>query len=60
MLSQERNYCVNLVRRTKKNYFANISIIPITANKKFWKTVKPLLSNKISLKDTIKLKMTQF
>ena len=60
MLSQERNYCVNLVRRTKKNYFADISIIPITDNKKFWKTVKPLFSNKISLKDTIKLKMTQF
>ena len=60
MLSQERNYCVNLVRRTKKNYFANISIIPITDKKKFWKTVKPLFSNKISLKDTIKLKMTQF
>ena len=50
-----RNYCVNLLRRTKKKYFANISMISIPDNKMFWKTVKPLFSDKISHKETINL-----
>ena len=32
---KQRNYCVNLIRRTKKNYFAYISICFIIDNKKF-------------------------
>ena len=52
---KQRNYCVNLLCRTKKKYFANINISSITDNKKLWKTVKPLLSDKISHKETIKL-----
>ena len=37
---KQRNYCVNLLRRNKKKYFANINISSVTDNKKFWKTVK--------------------
>ena len=50
---KQRNYCVNLLRRTKKNYFANINISSITDNMRFWKTVKPLFSDKISHKEII-------
>ena len=49
---KQRHSCVNLLRRTKKKYFANINISSITDNKKFWKTVKPLISDKISHKET--------
>ena len=52
---KQRNYCVNLLRRTKKKYFANNNISSITDNKKFWKTIKSLFSDKISYKETIKL-----
>ena len=52
---KQRNYCVNLLRRTKKKYFANFSISSRTDNKKFWKTAKPLFSHKISHKGTINL-----
>ena len=52
---KQRNYCVNLLRRTKKKYFVNINISSITDDKKFWKTVKPLFSDKISHKETINL-----
>ena len=52
---KQRNYCVIILRRTKKKYFANINISSITDNKKFWKTVKPLFSDKISHKETINL-----
>ena len=53
--AKQRNYCINLLRRTKKKYFANINISSITDNKKFWKTVKPLFSDKISHKGIIDL-----
>ena len=52
---KQRNYCVNLLRRTKKKYFAYINIISVTDNNKFWKIVKPLFSDKISHKETITL-----
>ena len=52
---KQRNYCVNLLRKTKKKYFANINISSISDNKKFSKTVKPLFSDKISHKETINL-----
>ena len=53
--TKQTNYCVNVLRRTKKKYSANINISSITDNKKFWKTVKPLFSDKISHKETINL-----
>ena len=46
---------MNLLRRSKKNYFANINISSVTDNTKFWKTVKPLFSDKISHQETINL-----
>ena len=52
---KQRNYCVNISRTTKKNYFASINISSITGNKKFWKTVKPLFSDKIFHQETINL-----
>ena len=50
-----RNYCVNILRRTKKKYFASINISSITGNKKFWKTIKPLFSDKSFHQETISL-----
>ena len=50
---EQSNYCVNLLRWTKKKFFANINISSVTDNKKFWKTVKSLFSDKISHKGTI-------
>ena len=32
---KQRNYCVNLLRRTKKKYFASIKISSINDNNKF-------------------------
>ena len=41
-----RNYCTRLFRKEKKQYYNNLDINLITDNKKFWKTVKPLFSDK--------------
>ena len=37
---KQTNCYVNLLRRTKNNYFPNISISPLT-DIKFWKTANP-------------------
>ena len=43
---KRRNFCVMLLRRTKKDYFQNLNVKDFSDNKKFWKIIKPHLSNK--------------
>ena len=52
---KQRNYCTNLLRKSKKNYYSNLSTTSICDNKKFWKTVKPLFSEKMIPVDRILL-----
>ena len=42
----QRNFCVNFLGKTKKEYFENINVKDVNNNKKFWKTIKPFFSNK--------------
>ena len=44
--SKQRNYCLSLLRRTKRNYYSNLDAKSVTDNKTFWRTVKPFLSDK--------------
>ena len=44
--NKQRNLCVSLIRRKKKNFFNNISTRDTTDNKTFWKTVKPLFTDR--------------
>ena len=46
---KQRNICVNLLKRDKKEGFAKLDINFISDNKKFWQIVKPLFSNKVKL-----------
>ena len=43
---KQRNYCVSLLRNTKKRFYEKLSPNLIVDNKKFWKQVQPLFSNK--------------
>ena len=45
---KQRNYCTSLLRKTKKSYFKNLNASDIS-DKKFWKIVKPLFSEKRAL-----------
>ena len=38
----QRNYCVTLIRKGKKEYYGSIDVKDIMDNKNFWKTVAPL------------------
>ena len=53
LYTQQRNKCVSLLRKTKINYYGNLNVKEITDNKKFWKTVKPFLSDKSKTSDKI-------
>ena len=33
---KQRNYCVNLLRKEKKNYYKNLNIHNVIDNKQFW------------------------
>ena len=44
------NFCVKLLRKTKKEFYNNLNVKYITENKLFWKTVKPSFTGK-TLKD---------
>ena len=43
---KQRSFCVSLLRNTKRNFYKNLDLKTITNNKSFWKTIKPLFSEK--------------
>ena len=53
--NKQRNFCVSLLRKEKKEYFAKLNENDITDNRKFWHTVKPFLSDKFKSRETITL-----
>ena len=52
---RQRNFCVKLSRKTKRDFYNQLDISEVTDNKKFWKTVKPFISDKSSSKSRINL-----
>ena len=55
LYTKQRNWCVSLLRKEKKEYFANLNEKDIIDNKKFWQTVKPFLSEKLKSREKITL-----
>ena len=53
--TNQRNYCVSLLRKTKTQYYNNLDEKNVTDHKAFWKTVKPFLSDKITSNEKITL-----
>ena len=53
--NKERNLCVTMVRKAKRNYFNNPSVRNVATNKQFWKTVKPFFSSKVGDNERITL-----
>ena len=53
--NKQRNYCLSLLGKTKTNYYANLNEKDLTDNKQFWRTLKPLLSDKIKSSEKITL-----
>ena len=52
---KHRNYVNRLYKRERKDYFNNLNKDDLEDVKKFWKTVKPLISDKGNMHSTIRL-----
>ena len=50
---KQRNYCVFLSRKTKKDYYANLNVKDIVDNEQFWRTIKPLFFDKTKSNEKI-------
>ena len=46
LFQKQRNKCVSLLRKAKKEYFSSLNINKVVDNKSFWKIVEPCLSKK--------------
>ena len=55
LYKKRRNFCVSLLKKEKKNYYNNLDLKVFEDNKKFWRAVKPLFSEKAKLKANITL-----
>ena len=52
---KQKNYCSRLYKKERKNYYEKLGVNNITDNRKFWKTIKPLLGDKSSVSTKITL-----
>ena len=43
---KQRNFCVNLLCKTKAEYFQKLYVKDLSGSRKFWKTIKLFCSNK--------------
>ena len=50
---KQRNYCMSLLRRTKKEYYENLDPRKVAYNRTFWRTVESFLSNKSVVNEKI-------
>jgi len=46
MYKKHRNFCVNLLKKEKRNYYSSLNLNIFKDNKTFWKNIKPLLSDR--------------
>ena len=53
--NRQRNFCVKLLRKTKKESYNDLDVKHMTENKLFWKTVKPLFTDKTLKNERITL-----
>ena len=53
---KQRNICVSFLRINKRDYFGNLNNKIVTDNRKFWKTISPLFSEKAFHRECITLK----
>ena len=45
---QQRNICSNILKSPKRTLFGTLNINEITNDKKFWKTIKPFFTDKMT------------
>ena len=44
---KQRNFCTDLLKKTRSEYFRNLNIKDLNDDKKFWKRIKPFFRMKV-------------
>ena len=57
--NKQRNYVVSLLRKSKRKYYNSFDTKKIVDNKTFWKTIKPLFSDKVKSNNKITLILSE-
>ena len=58
LYNKQRNLCVSILRKNKRDYFGNVNNNIVTDNRKFWKTTIPLFCEKSFQRECITLNQT--
>ena len=53
LYNKQRNLCLTLLRKAKRNYFADLGNRIFKDNRKFWKTLNPLFSERAYQKGSV-------
>ena len=51
----QRNLCVTLLGKAKRDYYENLDLDKVNNSEKFWNTVKPVFGNKVTTRSNITL-----
>ena len=51
----QRNLCVTLLRKARRDYYENLELGKVNDSKKFWNTVNPVFGNKVTTRNNITL-----
>ena len=51
----QRNLCVTLLRKAKRDYYENLELGKVSDSKKFWNTVKSVFGNEVTARNNITL-----
>ena len=52
---KQRNRCVKILRKTKRNYYRNLDLKDLTDSRKFWHSVKPVFTDKVQVCQSVTL-----
>ena len=56
LYNKQRNLCVSILSKNKREFFGNLNNKIVTDNRKFWKTISPLFFEKAFHRERITLK----
>ena len=56
LYKKQKNLCVSILRKNKRDYFGNLNNKIVTDNRKFWKIISSLFSEKVFHRECITLK----
>ena len=52
---KQRNFCVKILRKTKRSYYRSLNLKDLKDNRKFWTTMKPIFTDTVQVCQSVTL-----